>query len=78
MVRLHYSKCSERRFSWARFEDVFEDQFIALAEKTCLYRNFLDLKQGDGSVSEYQIKFNDFSSSFKKNEKFVMGMRKEF
>lgn len=34
----------EDDFSWSKFKEVFEEQFMSTAGKTRLYRNFLNLK----------------------------------
>lgn len=54
--------------------------------KSQLYRDFMDLKQGDMSFIEYERKFNELSqyglnlidTSLKKNEKFIAGARPEY
>ena len=76
----------EDEFSWDKFKEVFEEQFMPTAGKTRLYRSFMDLKQGEMSVAEYETKFNELSrfgqglidTTLKKNEMFVLGMREEF
>lgn len=76
----------EGEFSWAQFKEVFEAQFIPEAGRTQLFRSFIDLKQGDMTVSQYEHKFNALSrfglglidTPLKKNEMFVNGMRPEF
>ena len=77
---------AEDEISWSKFKGLFEEQFMPTAGKTRLYREFLDLKQGSMTVSEYETKFNELSryglglidTSLKKNEMFVQGMRPEF
>lgn len=76
----------EEHFSWARFKEVFEEQYIPAAGKSRLYRSFLDLKQGEMSFEDYANKFNELSqfgpelidTPRKKNEMFIMGMQKKF
>ena len=76
----------EENFSWERFKEVFEEQYIPAAGRTRLYQSFLDLKQGDMSFEEYTNKFNELSrfgselisTPQKKNERFIKGMKKEY
>ena len=76
----------EENFSWARFKEVFKEQYMPAAGKARLYRNFLELKQGDMTVEEYVNKFNELSrfgpelvnTPSKKNEMFISGMRKQY
>ena len=56
------------------------------AGKSQLYREFMDLRQGDMSFAEYERKFNELSkfgpnlidTPLKKNEKFIFGARLEY
>ena len=52
---------SENDFSWGKFKEEFEAQFLPTAGKTRMYRDFIDLKQGNMSIVEYENKFNALS-----------------
>lgn len=58
---VHYRSESEDNFSWGRFKEVLEEQYMPASEKSRLYRSFMDLKQDEMTVEEYAIKFNELS-----------------
>ncbi len=70
---------SEDDMSWEEFKEMFEEKFKPAAGRTRLYQDFLNLKQGNMSIAEYETKFNELScygpglidTSLKKNEMFV-------
>ena len=72
--------------SWEEFKEMFEEKYMPAAGRTRLYQDFLNLKQGNMSIAEYETKFNELScygpglidSPLKKNEMFVQGLRPEY
>lgn len=61
LVGCSYRKYLKDDISWSKFKELFEEQLMPTAGRTRLYRDFLDLKQGSMSVSEYENKFNELS-----------------
>src|SRR5574338_457053 len=67
-------------------KEAFVAKWMPEADKSQLYREFMDLKQGTMSFSEYERKLNELSkfgpglidTSLNKNEKFIAGARPEF
>lgn len=47
--------------SWERFEVVFREQYLPVAEMEKLRQQFEELRQGDMSVSEYAQRFTNLS-----------------
>ena len=66
--------------------EAFIAKWMPEAGKSQLYREFMDLKQGSMSFSEYERKFNELSkfgpglidTPLKKNEKFIADARPEY
>ena len=69
--------------TWEKFKEAFEAQFLPTARKTRMYRDFIDLKQGNTKIAEYENKFNSLScfgpelinTLLKKNEMFIAGLK---
>ena len=78
------AEIDESTLSWTQFRERFELKFVPESEKVLLTRRFLELKQGKSSVSEYVASFEALSqyglefisTSYKKNLKFVSGLKK--
>lgn len=78
------AEIDESTLSWTQFRGRFELKFVPESEKVLLTRRFLELKQGKSSVSEYVASFEALSkyglefisTSYKKNLKFVSGLKK--
>ena len=81
--RAQTANVPEEDFSWEKFKEEFEAQFLPATGRTRMYREFMDLKQEDMSVTEYETKFNALScfgpelinTPLKKNEMFVTGLK---
>ena len=72
----------EEGITWEQFHVRFEAKFISTAQKSVLFKKFVELKQGGRSVLEYVSEFEALSkyarsyidSPYQKNEKFVTGL----
>ena len=61
-------------------------KWMPVAGKAQLYKSFMDLKQGDMSIAEYERKFDELSkfgpglieTPLLMNEKFIAGARPEY
>ena len=88
VAQVWYEKWKEERpvregtVSWASFKMTFLDRFFPFELRKRKIQEFINLHQGDMSVKEYTIKFNQLSkhaptmvedSRYKMN-KFVMGV----
>ena len=51
----------EDQITWDQFKARFCDKFIPAAQKSELFRKFLELKQNRRAVSEYFVKFDTLS-----------------
>jgi len=48
----------EDQVTWNQFKTRFGDKFIPTAQKSELFRKFLELKQNGRTVSEYIVEFD--------------------
>ena len=72
----------EDQITWDQFKARFSDKFIPAAQKSELFRKFLELKQNGRAISEYVAEFDTLSkyglslidTAEKKNEKFITGL----
>src|SRR5574338_1330206 len=72
----------EEEVTWEQFQARFEAKFISTAQKSILFKKFVELKQGGRSVLEYVSEFEALSkyarsyieSAYQKNEKFMTGL----
>lgn len=74
---------NEADITWEQFREATLVKWLPEVGKSQLYRDFMDLKQGVMSFTEYERKFNELSqyglnlidTPLKKNEKFIPGAR---
>ena len=72
----------EDQVTWDQFKARFSDNFISAAQKSELFRKFLELKQNRRAFSDYIAEFDTWSkyglslidTPEKKNEKFITGL----
>lgn len=72
--------------SFFQTRDAFVAKWMPAAGKAQLYKSFMDLKQGDMSMAEYERKFDELSkfgpglieTPLLMNEKFIDGARPEY
>ena len=72
----------EDQVTWVQFKARFSEKFIPAAQKSVLFKRFLELKQNGRAVSDYIAEFNTLSkyglslidTPEKKNEKFITGL----
>ena len=72
----------EDQITWDQFKARFSDKFIPAAQKSVLFKKFLELKQNGRAVLEYIAEFDTLSkyglslidTAEKKNEKFITGL----
>ena len=72
----------EEEISWELFQAKFEAKFTSIAQKSALFKKFVELKQNGRSMLDYVSDFEALSryarsyidTPFQKNEKFVMGL----
>mgnify|MGYP003361757193 CR=1 FL=1 len=72
----------EDQITWDQFKTRFSDKFIPAAQKSELFRKFLELKQNGRAVSEYIAEFDTLSkyglslidTVENQNEKFITGL----
>ena len=72
----------EEEISWEQFQAKFEAKFISTAQKSVLFKKFVELKQNGRSVLDYISDFEALSryarsyidTPYQKNEKFVLGL----
>src|SRR5574338_1664981 len=78
------SEINEADLTWEQFRKRFELKFVPEAEKVTLARRFIDLVQGESSMTDYVASFESISkygveyinTSLKKNHRFVYGLNK--
>lgn len=78
------SEINEADITWEQFRERFELKFVPEAEKVTLARRFIDLVQGEASVTDYVASFEYLSkygveyisTPLKKNQRFVYGLNK--
>ena len=78
------SEIIEADLTWEQFRERFELKFVPEAEKVTLARRFIDLVQGESSVTDYVTSFESLSkygveyinTPLKKNQRFVYGLNK--
>ena len=72
----------EDQVTWVQFKARFSEKFIPAAQKSVLFKRFLELKQNGRAVSDYIAEFDTLSkyglslidTPEKKNEKFITGL----
>ena len=72
----------EDQVTWDQFKARFSEKFIPAAQKSVLFKRFLELKQNGRAVSDYIAEFDTLSkyglslidTPEKKNEKFITGL----
>ena len=72
----------EDQVTWDQFKARFGEKFIPAAQKSVLFKRFLELKQNGRAVSDYIAEFDTLSkyglslidTPEKKNEKFITGL----
>ena len=78
------SEINEADLTWEQFQGRFELKFVPEAGKVTLARRFIDLVQGQSSVTDYVAAFESLSkygveyinTPLKKNQRFVYGLNK--
>ena len=78
------SEIVEADLTWEQFRGRFELKFVPEAEKVTLARRYIDLVQGESSMTDYVASFESLSkygveyinTPLKKNHRFVYGLNK--
>src|SRR5574338_648092 len=78
------SEINEADLIWEQFWERFELKFVLEAEKVTLARRFIDLVQGESTMTDYVTSFQSLSkygveyinTPLNKNQRFVYGLNK--